>query len=86
MNDKTPFGTGRKAEIVKLQIHSWYGQLLNKVEGKVTEPIIGVMMIDSIKDLFGLSDQDVEVLREMEFRRNLKEQKELIKLDKAIFK
>lgn len=70
---------GKSPEIVRLDIHNWLGELLHRTKGKTTEPIIGVMMIETIKDIFNLKDEDIQILRHMEFRRSIKEQEALLR-------
>ncbi len=54
---------GSPAEVVKLDVHDWYGKLLQRTKAKTTEKDKGVMMIDRIIDIFSLSPSMIEQLR-----------------------
>ena len=68
---------GRQADIVRLDVHNWYGSLMHRVKGKTTDPLIGIMMIDLIKDLYGLSDEAIQTLRNIQQSKELKDQMKL---------
>lgn len=60
---KNKFRNGRVAEIVRLDVHGWTGNLIHRIKGKTTEKEKGVAMVDKIEDLFNLSREDKDYIR-----------------------
>lgn len=50
---------GRPAEIVRLDTHSWGGDLIDRIKAKTSEKEKGIMMLLCIKDIFNISWEDI---------------------------
>lgn len=50
---------GTPADIVRLDVHDWYGHLIHRIKGKSTEKTTGIAILELVADLFGLSSQDI---------------------------
>lgn len=70
---------GRSADIVRLDIHDWFGRLLHRIKGKTTEPRIGIAIIEAVKNAYNLSDRDIYELQQQELNIIKKETEELKK-------
>ncbi len=64
---------GSSGDIATLNFHSWAGDLQDRVRAKTTEKDKGVMMMDRIKDRFGLTALIIEEQREKLKERELKD-------------
>ncbi len=53
---------GRVADIARLDIHDFFGNLISRTKGKVHEKTKGAMMIQQIKERFELNDEDLATL------------------------
>ena len=49
---------GRVAEIARLDFHDFWGRLIDRVRGKVTEKDKGLAMVERIESRFGLTEMD----------------------------
>lgn len=63
---------GRPADIARLDFHDWNGEILDRIRAKVTEKKIGVLMIDKIKDNFGITDIDIRYYHNEEMKEERK--------------
>jgi hypothetical protein len=54
-NNKRRFG--QPADIARLDFHDWGGRIIDRTKAKTGEKVKGVLMIEKIKDRFGLDDE-----------------------------
>ncbi len=51
---------GSEADIVRLDVHDWYGHLIHRLKGQTNQKSTGVAILNTVKDLFGLTKKDIE--------------------------
>ena len=51
---------GRPADICRLDFHDFWGNLIDRIKGKVTEKNKGIEMMTKIEHSFGISGKDRE--------------------------
>lgn len=49
---------GRPADICRLDFHDFWGNLIDRLKGKVTEKNKGIEMMNKIEGSFGISEKD----------------------------
>lgn len=59
---------GRTSDIIRLDHHSQWGQLIDRIKGKVTEKDIGCAILDKVENLCSITHLDRE-----EFRKKMAE-------------
>ncbi len=47
------------ADFVRLDVHDWVGHLLHRIKGKTTEKIVGVAILNLVRDLYGITDKEM---------------------------
>lgn len=62
---------GRPADIVRFDHHDPWGRLIDRKKGKVTEKHIGMAIVDRAKELFNISDFDMDNWRKQMKEREL---------------
>lgn len=50
---------GRPSDIAKLDVHDWLGNIMHRLRGKTTDKKMGVAILNTVKDIFGLTEQDI---------------------------
>ena len=50
---------GRPGDISRLDVHDWLGNLIYRIKGKTTEKIIGVAILNTVRDLYALTDEEI---------------------------
>ena len=74
---------GVVADIVRLDFHDFFGRLIDRVKGKITEKRKGVIMLEKIEQGFGISKRDRERFQEemLEIQREAVEESRSEKID-----
>lgn len=72
------------ADIAKLDIHDWYGNLIARLKAPATDKMLGAAMIMKLKDMFTLTDKEIEELYDMFQRNEMEEQKKLLNSEPPI--
>ncbi len=53
---------GSEADVVRLDVHDWYGNLIHRWRGQTNQKSIGVAIINTVTDLFALTNKDISDL------------------------
>ena len=66
MNRRKKFNhrSGNVADIARLNFHDHFGNLFDRTRAKVNEKEKGVMMVDKLKNRFGITELDEEKFRQ----------------------
>jgi hypothetical protein len=70
---------GQPADIVKLTVYDWYGDVIHRVKGKSNEKKIGFAILDVVKDLFGINMAEFQSIMDgsMKHEKKMQESKEI---------
>lgn len=80
-NDIIKDSRHKPAEIVRVDIHSWAGQLIDRMKAKTTEKNKGALIINRLKDVFGISEKDIREAIQKENEISINDSLEIIPKD-----